>query len=766
MEVESSICLSDLVPALRWSRPQQVAEALADPRLPAGWWHSLALSRALGTAGLDWICERLARLASSRWDHLPLADLLPALTVHHIDPALPGWPEDTRTAITGLGGWQRLRRLSPSDLGTPSATPEVVIGSVFREILGRIPAQRPAPAADHPEVTRPLVRGTGSFPVQADPVPQTGMFAAQSGAAAEQRPDAAPQRPAAAADQRQTGSFPAQQPSGTGPQAAQGPDSGRQTGSFPSISDRPGAPSQDRQVAPSQDRQTGPSQDRQTGSFPAQPDAGGPARQTGSFPAQTGSFSAQPQSGSFPAQGFAGEGRPAPGQPGQADRAPQRPASPQSDAQPGGPSTGSMPAIPGGPSTGSMPAVPGGPSTGSMPAVPGGPSTGSMPAVPGAPGSSKSNGTPSYAAPVPTAPPAPSTPVPTDADHAMVRVVDNLFRSLDKLELAVAVHRLFAEDPVSLRTLAHKMLVDRDALSQAQRTAEERVLHWLRSSESAPVTGHMFRLTEWLGAAATEDQLIGADPAHPVTVPSLRTPLWRVLVTLMPDRRFQDGWLVVGDLHRLQDRTRQLLASSPPDADVVELMGELGIRAHSARAWYDALPQETSGDPVAEAPSPAQPLPRRTPGANGHHHRGGQPIPPTPANSIDPSAALATLSALSGGRSPMLSGNLAGTPPTPPPPLPSPSSDPRRWQRIEVTPEHLRGGPVPVPEGYAAQLGMRPGTLLSVTGPGDNAIVLVWQGHQPVFDSLQPVLMRLNARPGDQVYVTVDGYRLEAQLTG
>ncbi|MEQ4721474.1 hypothetical protein ABN273_34355, partial [Nonomuraea sp. B19D2] len=152
--------------------------------------------------------------------------------------------------------------------------------------------------------------------------------------------------------------------------------------------------------------------------------------------------------------------------------------------------------------------------------------------------------------------------------------------------------------------------------------------------------------------------------------------------------------------------------------------------------------------------------------ANGHHHRGGAPIPTASAGSIDPSAALATLSALSGGRSPVLPGSLAGTPSTPPPPLPSPSSDPRRWQRIEVTPEHLRGGPVPVPEGYAAQLGMRPGTLLSVTGPGDNAIVLVWQGHQPVFDSLQPVLMRLNARPGDQVYVTVDGYRLEAQLTG
>ncbi|WP_263657377.1 hypothetical protein [Nonomuraea gerenzanensis] len=805
MEVESSICLSDLVPALRWSRPQQVAEALGDPRLPAGWWSSLALSKALGTAGLDWICERLARLASSRWDHLPLADLLPALAVHHIDPSLPGWPEATRTAIAGLGGWQRLRRLSPSDLTTPSATPEVVIGSVFREILGRIPAQREAPvaaASAHPEVTRPLQvgqqpSGTGAFPAQ--PARQTGSFplpaAADSGATARQTGSF----PAVAGD-RQTGSFPAvagERQSGpfpaTPPERQSGPfpatPGDRQTGSFPAV---PG----DRQTgsfpAVPGDRQSGPFPgkpgDRHTGSFPSVAESGPGARQTGSFPAvppEQRSFPAADgaqgsrETGAFPAQGgprqgFAGEGglpqRPAPGQ---QERLPQRPTGPQLPSRPGAPGATSpaagtpgvpspgagTPGVPGAPGApGSRPAgspLPGSPLPGAPAPAPasGGPHTGSIPPIPGAADPAK--GTPAYA-----------TPAPTDTDHAMVRVVDSLFRSLDKLELAVAVHRLFAEDPVSLRTLAHKMLVERESLSHAQRTAEERVLQWLRSSESAPVTGHMFRLTEWLGAAATEEQLIGADPAHPVMVPSLRTPLWRVLVTLMPDRRLQDGWLVVGDIHGLQARTRQLLATSPPDADVVELMGELGIRAHSAKAWLDALPAESASAPAATASSPAQPLPRRTPGANGHHHRGGQPVPPATAGSIDPSAALATLSALSGGRSPMLpTGGLAGAPSTPPPPLPSPSSDPRRWQRIEVTPEHLRGGPVAVPEGYAAQLGMRPGTLLSVTGPGDNAIVLVWQGHQPVFDSLQPVLMRLNARPGDQVYVTVDGYRLEAQLT-
>lgn len=760
MEVESSICLSDLVPALRWSRPQQVAEALTDARLPAAWWSSLPLPRALGMAGLDWICDRLALLATARWDYLPLADVLPALTIHHIDPALPGWPEPIRAAIAGLGGWHRLRRLSPGDMSTPAATPEAVLGSVFREVLGRLSAQpesaaRAVQAAGRPEAGRPPQRGpvpsTGTFPAVGEGVPQRapGSIPGQGDGVPQRAPGAVPAQ-GEGVPQRAANAFPSPGDPGpaTGTFAAQ---SGNRpgTGSFPAAGEnRPGDGGPSTGSFPAQrDNRPG------TGSFPV-PGDGGPS--TGSFPAQRdnrpGASPAQrdnrANTGSFPA---VGENRPSNGLfPGPGDKNPGTGSfAAQSDSRPNaGPSgTGSFPAI----------------GENASPAEPRQRQTGSFPALNG-------NGSPLPQRPQPEAPvaaplAAPATPAPSDTDHAMVRVIDSLFRSLNKLELSVAVNRLFAEDPISLRTLAHKMLVEREVLSQAQRTVEERVLNWLRSSESAPVTGHMFRLTEWLGAAATQDQLIGADLAHPVMVPSLRTPLWRVLVTLMPDRRLQDGWLVIGDIHGLQARTRQLLASSPPDTDVVALMTELGIRAHSAKAWLDALPAEAAPDPVSSS-APLQPLPRRTPGANGHHHRGGQPIPAASAATIDPTAALATLSALSGGRSAVLPGNLAGTPATPPPPLPSPSSDPRRWQRIDVTPEYLRGGPVPVPEGYATQLGMRPGTLLSVTGPGDNAIVLVWQGHQPVFDSLQPVLMRLNARPGDQVYVTVDGYRLEAQLTG
>ncbi|MBB2911534.1 hypothetical protein FHS43_002807 [Streptosporangium becharense] len=566
MDAESSICLSDLIPALRWSRPQQVAEALADSRLPAGWWSSVTLSRALGTAGLDWICDRLARLSLSRWDHLPLSDVLPALHVHTVDPTLPGWPEATRSAISGLGGWSRLRRLTAADLAGPAmaSSPQDLVTAMFREVLGHVPG-----VSD--------VAGVAGV--------------AEQEATAEAAVQALPQVPAQAPPQ---GPVPAPVP----PQAPQ------------------------------------PREQRQA-----------PSAET-----------------------------------------------------------------------------------------------------------------------APAAPAAPPEPKPVRlSDYPLVGLVENMFRDWGPLERAVAVERLFAVDPISLRALAHKLNADRDALSAAQRAAEERILLWLRSPESAPLTGHMFGLTEWLGAAATEDQLVGADPAHPIEVPTLRTPLWRVLVTLMPDRRLQDGWLVVGDLGGLRERTRRLLAVKPADADVFALLDhQLGIRTHSAQAWLDALAasgtqESASAQPAAEA---ARQLPRRTPGANGHHHRGGQPIPQVTASGIDPRAALATLSALSGGntRPHLITSQRAPLhPPT------SPSTDPSRWQRIEVTSDHLRGGPVAVPEGYATQLGMRPGTLLSVTGPGDNAVVLVWR-DQPVFDSLQPVLMRLNARPGDQVYVTVDGYRLEAQL--
>ncbi|XVQ83246.1 hypothetical protein ACQP2K_31040 [Microbispora siamensis] len=687
MDAESTICLSDLVPALRWSRPQQVAEMLADPRLPGGWWASVGIGRAMRATGVDWLCERLARLAVGRWDHLPLTDLLPALQVHTVDPAMPGWPDPVRTVVNHLGGWYRLRRLTPCDLQAPAApaSPEVLLTTVFREVFGRLESEL---ASERSE--QALAGGEPATQAQVQAQVQVQVQSPAGPASASLPPQAAPG----------TTSQPF-------PQAAPGttaqpfPRAGTSSQPFPQVS-APGTTSQ-------------------PFARPAAPAPGQAAETPAQTPVQQGQAPVRP-----------GQGAPSPA-PSPASQAPV--------AEPAKPPTQPF---------------------------------------------ARQSGAP---IPQPAAAPAQQPAAeaarerqPADLSaHPMVAVIEGLFRGWDPLARAVAAERLFAAEPVSLRTLAHNLNVDRELLSQAQRAAEERVLLWLRSPDSAPLTGHLFGLTEWLGAAATQEQLIAADPSHPIEVPALGTPLWRVLVTLMPDRRLQDGWLVVGDLAGLREKTRQLLASKPVDADVVELLGQLGIRAHSAKAWLDSMPQASS--PSEPGPLPTRhgpdqtakptPLPRRTPGANGHHHgRGGVPIPSQANNGPDAATALAALSALTNGNlnGNLAGGNLAGGVPRPhlvpnPRPTSSPASDPRRWQRIDVTSGHLRGEPVAVPEGYAAQLGMRPGTLLSVTGPGDNAVVLVWRDRQPVFDSLQPVLMRLNARPGDSVYVTVDGYRLDAQLT-
>ncbi|WP_182905743.1 hypothetical protein [Microbispora sp. H13382] len=706
MDAESTICLSDLVPALRWSRPQQVAEMLADPRLPGGWWASVGVGRAMRATGVDWLCERLARLAVGRWDHLPLTDLLPALQVHTVDPAMPGWPDPVRTVVNQLGGWYRLRRLTPCDLQAPAApaSPEVLLTTVFREVFGRLESE--------------LASGAAAQALAGDEKP------AQAQAPAGPAAEPFPQAPAPGITSQPF------------PQAAPGPVSRP----FPQTA--PGTTSQPiPQAAPGTTSQPIPRAGTSSQPFPQA--APGPVSQP--FP--------QTAPGA-PAQPFARPAAPAPGQaaqtPAQQEQAPGRPGQEAPAPPPAAPAPVAEPVKPV-----------------------------TRPFARQA-GASQPAASPTQ----PAAEPAPDRQPPDLSAHPMVAVVEGLFRDWDPLARAVAAERLFAAEPVSLRTLAHNLNVDRELLSQAQRTAEERVLLWLRSPDSAPLTGHLFGLTEWLGAAATQEQLIAADPSHPVEVPALGTSLWRVLVTLMPDRRLQDGWLVVGDLAGLREKTRQLLAHKPADADVVELLGQLGIRAHSAKAWLDSMPKASS--PSEPGPLPTRngseqaakptPLPRRTPGANGHHHgRGGIPVPSQANNGPDAATALAALNALTngnlngnlGGNS---NGNLAGGVPRPhlvpnPRPTSSPASDPRRWQRIDVTSGHLRGEPVAVPEGYAAQLGMRPGTLLSVTGPGDNAVVLVWRDRQPVFDSLQPVLMRLNARPGDSVYVTVDGYRLDAQLT-
>lgn len=79
--------------------------------------------------------------------------------------------------------------------------------------------------------------------------------------------------------------------------------------------------------------------------------------------------------------------------------------------------------------------------------------------------------------------------------------------------------------------------------------------------------------------------------------------------------------------------------------------------------------------------------------------------------------------------------------------------DGRWWFRVDVTEDHLAGGPCPVPSGFAAYLGLAPGdsrTVRCATGE----ITLSWQSR-PALTAIRPLLIEAGAQVGGHLFVTL-----------
>ncbi|OLT30359.1 hypothetical protein BJF83_08680 [Nocardiopsis sp. CNR-923] len=384
-------------------------------------------------------------------------------------------------------------------------------------------------------------------------------------------------------------------------------------------------------------------------------------------------------------------------------------------------------------------------------------------------------------------------PAPTLGDHPLVDLVDGLFRSWPDLERTVAAERLFATDPISIRVLSEQIAVDVTEIRAAQRRVEERLLRWLNSAEGAPITKHLRELSEQLGSATTIDRLINAHADHAVNVPTLHTPLWRVVITLFTDRRMHNGWLIADDPNRLRWQTRELLADAPSLTEAGFRLGQIGIRQQELRAWLlstpgvslkdghvfvdPSVPMEApssgssggsgarteNGLPIRRRPEgQAGPVPEEASGAaspESHHHRpeyappgaAHRPdrMPPGPIPTVPPPSMAVPAAPVAPG-DPAMAARCFRAP------------DGRWWHRVDITADHLNGAPVAVPAGYATHLGLQPGRLLCLTAPGADLLVLVWR-DQPAFDSLRPLLRRQAAQPGDRMFITVAGDRLDAR---
>ncbi|PRX92511.1 hypothetical protein [Allonocardiopsis opalescens] len=675
MSVPSPLCLTDLLPALRWSRPQHIAEILADPRLPDGWWSTTPLPRVSEVAGPTWLYGRVSRLPVERFDHIPLGDLLPTLRFLTIDPRLPDWPDPIRTAVLdNAGDWSALLDSTAAAMLDWRYPPGIGSADVIAAVLAHV-LEPLLPAGGEGE-TPPAVANMLGEAVHT--------LAAWLPAHAPEPVRAALAYLIAIADVDNVDALPSPQPP---PAAAPAP---------PPAPPRPPLRAEPTGLPERQSRHSGRTD---TGSFPRTETGSFARTETGSFPrTDTGSFS-RPDTGSFARPAASGTGsftRPAP---------PVR-------REPGAPPALPEPAHAPAPPTRTFPAVPAAP----LPAE--GPATGSIPVLP------------------------PARPT----GQPLVDLVDSFLREWDDLQRVIAVERLFSNEPASIRVLADRLRVDVSHLRNAQRGAEERLMGWLGSPAAGPLSRHLADLADRLGTVATVDHLVAAHPAHSVEVPALGTPLWRILLTLLPDRRMTGGWLVAGDPHQLRERTRELLAQRPSVTEAGALIARLGIRAHAARPWILSIEGLSikNGEVVSDHPTGS--FTRVPAAAAGQTTANGLPIrrpgerPAAAAALNQPEPVYNVTDSARCFRSP----------------------DGRWWQRIDVTADHLNGAPVTVPPGYASLLGLRPGRLLSITGPGADLIVLVWR-DQPAFDSLRPLLRRLSAQPGDRVFISVVGDQLDAR---
>ncbi|WP_405086979.1 hypothetical protein [Microbispora sp. NBC_01389] len=300
----------------------------------------------------------------------------------------------------------------------------------------------------------------------------------------------------------------------------------------------------------------------------------------------------------------------------------------------------------------------------------------------------------------PESPPDESEPEPGPAGlpELIPELIDSAFADLDDQTWMVAQNRVFTDDPSAPEQLARLLAVPSEVLAGAEAALRGRIAQWLASPEAAPYNEHLAQLTAALGVAVPKARLVAAADWHGRELRSLEVPAWRFVLATLPDHRLSGDWLVAGDVEDLRERTRALItaAERPPTvSQALELVRSLGVRPDAAREWLDSVPQLR-----------AQRVPRG---------RGLKDVSLTRRCFRQP--------------------------------------DGRWWLRVDVSGDHLGGGEVTLPTGFAAYVGLAPGDTRTVqSAAGD--IGLSWHAR-PSLGSLGRILTEVSAEEGSHIFLTL-----------
>ncbi|WP_433497932.1 hypothetical protein ACQP1K_23915 [Sphaerimonospora sp. CA-214678] len=346
-------------------------------------------------------------------------------------------------------------------------------------------------------------------------------------------------------------------------------------------------------------------------------------------------------------------------------------------------------------------------------------------------------------------------------------LIDSAFADLDDQTWMVAQNRVFTSGPSSVEDLARLLAVSPDVITALEAALRARLAEWLTLPVAEPYREHLAGTAEALGTAAPLAHLAAVADWHGRELRFLEVPAWQFVLATLPGYRVSGDWLVAADPAELRERTRRLIAEAEPPPTVaraVELVASLGIRPDVAKQWLETVPQIR----IQSGSRPSAP-PDRADRREAGDIPGG--IPGEVPDGVP--GALPGGDASEGPPGGIPFGLFAGPPAELPSGLPAGLSaglpaglkdvaltrrcfrqpDGRWWLRVDVTGAHLSGGEVSLPTGFAAYLGLAPGTSRVVRSSA-GAVVLAWHAH-PVLRSMERLLTEVAAEEDGHLFLTL-----------
>ncbi|GAT69701.1 DNA-directed RNA polymerase sigma-70 factor [Planomonospora sphaerica] len=185
-----NVCLSDLVPPLRWSDAAAIPLLRDQPDLPDAWWRSLPLPAVLAVLGPERLAEIVTEIALDHWPAASVGDVLPALYV--LDPDEADEP-CTAIALDRAGSWPGLLSFTGHDLrDQPFVQPRPLLHTLFGAVFARL---SPVPGGSRTAAPEPA-RATAPEPVHevsSEPVHEASPATARGSASKEASPGTVPE---------------------------------------------------------------------------------------------------------------------------------------------------------------------------------------------------------------------------------------------------------------------------------------------------------------------------------------------------------------------------------------------------------------------------------------------------------------------------------------------------------------------------------------------------------------------------------------------